>query len=196
MSFLSEVLERHLDHADRALHDFASGGDDGFGLLAAEHGLGDLRRVGEVGEAGLLDPHSGLGEPRRDSVRRPSATSSALSRSVGSSSVSANSLRIIGVGARHVAGGRLALGRHVPLEIIDVEGRLRGIFDPPHDDRGDFHRVAALVVHPEFFAVKVAGAETQLVALEFCGPAWTLLSPESLLSRTAAQGNAARGSAA
>ena len=55
--------ERHLDHAHRAGDDLAARGDDGLRLLAAEHRLGDLRRVGEVAQAGLLDDDARLREP-------------------------------------------------------------------------------------------------------------------------------------
>ncbi len=39
-----------------------AGGDDGLGLLASQHGLGNFRRVGKVGEAGLVDGDAGLGQ--------------------------------------------------------------------------------------------------------------------------------------
>jgi hypothetical protein len=39
------------------------GGDDGLGLLAAQHRLGDLGRVGEVGQPRLEDLDAGDGEP-------------------------------------------------------------------------------------------------------------------------------------
>ena len=38
-----EFLERHVHHADGALNNFLARGDDGFGLLPAEHGLGNFR---------------------------------------------------------------------------------------------------------------------------------------------------------
>ena len=50
-----QAPERLVHHGDRAFHDLLAGGDDGSGLLALEHGLGDLGRVGQVGEAGILN---------------------------------------------------------------------------------------------------------------------------------------------
>ena len=60
---------------DGAPHDLLAGGDHRFGLLAAQHGLGDLGSVGEVGEARLVDGHAGLGQalagvPRAAPARR------------------------------------------------------------------------------------------------------------------------------
>ena len=48
-----QAFERHLHHAHRAVNDLASGGDDGFGLLAPQHGLSDFGRIGEMGEPRL-----------------------------------------------------------------------------------------------------------------------------------------------
>ena len=62
-SFFSlKQVERPVDHAHRALDDLLAGGDDRLGLLAAEHGLGDLGRVGEMREARLVDLDAGLGQ--------------------------------------------------------------------------------------------------------------------------------------
>ena len=40
----------------------SAGRDDGVGLLSAQHGLGDLRRVGEVADAHLDDLNAGDGD--------------------------------------------------------------------------------------------------------------------------------------
>ena len=61
--FFGELLERHVDHAHRAVYDLLARGDDGLGLLAAQHGLRDLGRVGQMRETRLLDVHAGLFEP-------------------------------------------------------------------------------------------------------------------------------------
>ena len=57
------MRERHLDEADGALDHRLAGGEDRLGLLAAEHHLGDLRRVGEVGQPGLEDLDAGALQP-------------------------------------------------------------------------------------------------------------------------------------
>ena len=55
--------ERHLDHPHRALDDALTRGDDRAGLLALQHRLGDLRRVGQVADARLDDLDAGRREP-------------------------------------------------------------------------------------------------------------------------------------
>ena len=61
--------------------------------------------------------------------------------------------------------GGLALDADVGLVVVDVEHRLGGVADAPDDDGGDLDRVAALVVHLEFLAVEVAGAQGDLLLL-------------------------------
>ena len=53
-------LQRHLHHADRAQHDLLARADHGLGLLPAQHGAGDFRRVGEVREPRVFDVQAGL----------------------------------------------------------------------------------------------------------------------------------------
>ena len=65
-----------------------------------------------------------------------------------------------------MAHGGLALHRDVRLVVVDVEDRLGGVLDAPHDDRGDLDRVAALVVDLELVAVEGAGPQRDLVARE------------------------------
>ena len=60
---VGELGKRHLDEADRALDHRPASGEDRFGLLAAEHHLGDLGRVGEVGQPGLEDLDPGQLQP-------------------------------------------------------------------------------------------------------------------------------------
>ena len=47
-----QARERHLHHSNSAVNDSAARGDDSIRLLPAQHGLGDLGRVGE-----MADPH-------------------------------------------------------------------------------------------------------------------------------------------
>jgi SPFH domain / Band 7 family len=55
--------ECHVDHAHRAVDDPRARRDDRVGLLAAEHCLGDLRRVREMTDAHLDDLHPGDRDP-------------------------------------------------------------------------------------------------------------------------------------
>ena len=66
MAFLRQHRERHLHHADGALDDALPGGDDRAGLLALQHGAGDLRRVGQVAEPRLQHLDARLREPFLD----------------------------------------------------------------------------------------------------------------------------------
>ena len=86
-----ELLQRQLHHADGPLDDLEPGRDDGGGLLAAEHRLGDLGRVGEVADPGLDDADAGpleaLGELLlEDAVHVVGASAQASSVSSASSS--------------------------------------------------------------------------------------------------------------
>jgi hypothetical protein len=56
---VGELGERSLDQRDRSLDHRPARGEDRLGLLATEHDLGDLRRVGEVTEPGLEDLDAG-----------------------------------------------------------------------------------------------------------------------------------------
>src|SRR5206468_7469564 len=59
---LRQLLERHLDHADRAFDDAGARRDHRARLLATEHRLRDLRRVREVRQARLDRFDAGLRE--------------------------------------------------------------------------------------------------------------------------------------
>ena len=64
-TFFADSSESAISHHRHgAVHDLLPRGDDRFGLLAPQHRLRDLRRVGEVGEPRLLDDDAGLVEPR------------------------------------------------------------------------------------------------------------------------------------
>jgi hypothetical protein len=75
---LTQPVERHLDHPDSTVDDARAGSDDRIRLLASQHRLRDLRRVGEVTDAHLDDLHAGdddasshlLGELAGDEVGR------------------------------------------------------------------------------------------------------------------------------
>ena len=54
------LLQRHLHHADRAVHDLLARGDHRVGLLPAQHGARDFRRVGQVRETRVFDVQSRL----------------------------------------------------------------------------------------------------------------------------------------
>ena len=131
-----EPGERHLDHPDGALDDPRSRGDDRVGLLAAQHRLGDLGRVGEVADPHLDDLHTGdrdplghlLGELAGDVVGR------AAQRHAAGPGV------VVRMGGRDVPQRRLGLHLHEVDVVIDGVQRARGVGDLPDDDRGDLDR--------------------------------------------------------
>jgi hypothetical protein len=59
-----------LHHAHRPLDDPRPRPDHGGRLLLAQHGLGDLRCVGQPGQPRLDDCHRGWPDPVRDLVRQ------------------------------------------------------------------------------------------------------------------------------
>ncbi len=61
-AFGLQLADGHLGHTHRAVHDDLTGGQDSGGLLPLEHGGGDLRSVGQMGEPGVHDLHAGHGQ--------------------------------------------------------------------------------------------------------------------------------------
>ena len=59
---LGKLTQGHLDHVDRSAHNLAASRDDSVGLLAAQHGLGDLGSVGQVREARIVHGNAGHGK--------------------------------------------------------------------------------------------------------------------------------------
>ena len=76
MGYLTDILEKHaglkcysdfdqmlreckLDHAYCALNDALSCGDNGAGLLALQHRLGDFRCIGEMGDTRIQYQYTG-----------------------------------------------------------------------------------------------------------------------------------------
>ena len=72
---------------------------------------------------------------------------------------------VVGVLAGEVTERGLALHGHELLVVGDVEHRLGGVGDPPHDDRRDLDRVAAGVVDLDPLALEVANAQRELLLL-------------------------------
>ena len=81
----SSSLQRHVHHADGVLHDDLAGGDDGLGLLPAQHDRARSRAHRPGGSGG---PHRPGRRPWPVAAAArapvPAATSSALPRRVGS----------------------------------------------------------------------------------------------------------------
>ena len=159
LAALVEQLQRHLDHADGALHDLLPRRDDGARLLAAQHRRGDLRRVRQVADARLQHLHARLGQPvlhlASAAPRRPRPCCRA-------GDVTCVLVRVVGIARGQVAQRGLALHVHEVLVVVDLEERLGRVDDLPDDDRGDLDRVAVVVVDLELLALEVADAQRDL----------------------------------
>ena len=57
--FFGQFLQRHIDHADGTMDDFLPRRYDRLRLLAAQHGLGNLRRVGQMRQPRAFSAQSG-----------------------------------------------------------------------------------------------------------------------------------------
>ena len=131
MSLSREHRQRHLHHADRALDDALPGRDDGAGLLPLQHRRGDLRRVGEVADAGLEHLDAGLGQPILDLALQVLGDRGGVAAQRGVLVV----VRVVGIAGGEVAQRRLALDVDVVVVVVDLEERLGGVDDAPDDDR-------------------------------------------------------------
>ena len=150
-----EPLQGHLDHADRPLDDLLPRRDHGAGLLALEHGVGDLGRVGQVADPGLQDLDPRLLEPVLDLGLEVLGD---LGRVAPQRDLPLG-VRVIRVAQRHVPQGGLALDVDEVVVIVDVEERLGRVDHLPDDDGGDLDRVARQVVDLEALALEVPDPE-------------------------------------
>ena len=148
---LVELVESHFDHADGAVDDHLTGIDDRAGLLSLEHDRGDLRRVSQMGDAGVDDLEAGRFDLRLDLIFDAlchefggTAQGTVIRFAVaGGVDVGRDVIRI---DLRDAPDGRVGLERQVLFVVVDVEDRLRGVDDTPHDGDADLDRVAERVI--------------------------------------------------
>ena len=57
-----------------------------------------------------------------------------------------DALEVVAEVLGEAANGGLALDHGIVVVVVDVEGNLGGVGDPPHDDGGDLDRVSLGVV--------------------------------------------------
>ena len=143
--FSGQLLQGHFDHAHRAFHDGAPGGYDRRGLLALQHGVGDLGGVRQVVDPRFDNFHTG--------------NMQALADLMGQLVVHFIHPRAQGDGGGFVfpvvvaeqpgklTHGRLALYFDEIRVIFDLENGFEGIADPISDYGTDHDRVALLVVN-------------------------------------------------
>jgi hypothetical protein len=122
---LGQALERRLDHATAPCTILWRAADDGFGLLAAQHHLRDLGRIGQVAELGVLDHHAGVGEALLQFFAQ--ARGGRSSPSAAWSRPGPGRRLVVGELRGHVADGGLGLHPDVVLEVVDLEHRLRAV---------------------------------------------------------------------
>ena len=151
--------KRLLHHAHGGVHDQPPRRDDGLGLLAAQHGLGDFRGVGQVADAGLDYLHAGNLEPLLDFLGER------LSDGVGAAAQrELVFLGVVGVAAGQGADGRFHLDLHELFVVVHVEDRAGGIHHLPDHHGADLDRVAVLVVDLEDLGVEVTHPQAHLAA--------------------------------
>ena len=140
-TLLTQAVERQSDHPDSTFDDSLARGDDLGGLLSDEHRLGDLRRVGEMGDACLDDLDAGHRSP--------------LGQLLGQFLGDAGTIAQRGPPGRARRQGAWWPGDGRPpsdqrldvfLVVVDGEGRLVTVDDAIDDDRRDLDRVAVGVV--------------------------------------------------
>jgi hypothetical protein len=71
---LTQSVECQFNHPDRSVDDTRASGEGGVGVLSAEHGQLDLRRVGKMAEAYLDDLHAAT-RAATSSASSPATTS-------------------------------------------------------------------------------------------------------------------------
>lgn len=152
--FGAELFEGHFDHGDGAHDEGFPRGDDGGGLLAAEHGAGDFGGIGEMGEAAFVDGDAGDAEAR-DELGAEFAGDLLVIAAQRDFLV----LEIIvGIARPDRADGDFDLGYDELQIVIDIEGGLRCVGDAPDELGGDFDRVAARIVDLDLLADEIVGA--------------------------------------
>ena len=165
------LLEGHLHHGYGTLDYLLAGGDDGLGLLAAQHDGRDLGCVGEVVDAGLEYRYAGHLQALvefLDQLAVDGIASAAQGNGVGLLYAEV----VVGVVAGHLAQGRVALYADEGLEgchyAFFVDGDVLGVYledglvdvlDLPYEDEADEDGVAVAVIDLDGVHVDVAGAE-------------------------------------
>jgi len=159
-----QVFESQLDHTDGTFDDFLPGGDHGGGLLALEHGAGDLGGVGQVADACLDDLDAGDG-------KAGGQASLELVVDLGGSGAQGDlGVVVLEVVVRIMPGqfaqGRLVLDADEMRVVVHLEHGPEGVADAPDEHGADHDRVADLVVDLDRLAVEVAGPDGDLALAE------------------------------
>ena len=147
----AQPVQCHLHHAHGAVHDHLAGVDDGAGLLALEHHCGDLRRIGQIGDAGFHDLNACLSHVFLDLVpdagrhHLRGAPQAALVGHTVAGGVHIGGY-VVGVHPHHVPQGAVTLEGEVLLVVVHIEHRLGSVGDPPDHGDADLHRVAQTIV--------------------------------------------------
>ena len=146
----AQQLERHLDHANRALDDLLPRGDDGVRLLPPQHRAGDLGGVRQ-----MVMRASMTSMPASPAVPESRRCICARSRPPTCAATSRLPVRVVRVTGRQVAHGRFALHMQEVLVVVHPEHGLGRIDDAPDDDGGDLDRIAVLVVDLQLAALEI-----------------------------------------
>src|ERR1017187_8352707 len=148
---LRQPFECHFNHSDRAVDDTRAGGDDCVGLLSAQHGLGDLWRVGQMADAHLDDLHSGNGDALGHLCGQ--LAGDAVGRAAQRQAVVCGV--VVGMGGRNVPQCRLGLDTHEVEVVVHGVKSTRGIGNLPDDNGSDLHGIAVSVVDLQVVRLEV-----------------------------------------
>ena len=128
---LLELADGAFHHADGAAHQRVAGGDYRFGLLFAQHGLGDFGRVGQVGEAGFVDADARAFDPLLHHVAE------LLENMLGMAGQAFGIFGGVGVVGGQRAQGGLALHLHKIVDVFHIEHGGGGVADVVNDGGGE-----------------------------------------------------------
>jgi hypothetical protein len=152
------MLQRLIDHFNRALHDLLAGGEHGLCLLAPQHHACDLRCISEVGELGFVDDDASHDEALLEFFAEHGRHLVSIGAQGG--------LGVLGVIVSKVRGDLAYGGFDLDVDKwligVDVKECRCGIRHAPDDDSCDLDRVAATVVHLELLARHIACAQRDL----------------------------------
>ena len=149
---LIQLFQGHFHHAHGAVHDHFPGVDDGGSLLPLEHRRGDLRRVGQMGDAGFENF-----QPRYFYFvldLRFQFSGDFLAAAPKGTFVLLRVRDVVGVQPHDIPQGGIRLNGQKFHVIVHIKYSFRGILHPPDDHNADLDGIAQLVVDFLFAVVQ------------------------------------------
>jgi len=151
-ALIVDLVQRVLHHGHRALDNLLPGGDHRGRLLALQHRLGDLRRVGQRADPGFHDLQAGDGHPSRQLA---SQLLSDAFRGAPQCFLAGTRI-VVGMRTGDVPQGRLGLHGDELAIVLDGEHAPSSVRHLPDHDRGDVDRVAVRIVDLQLAGFEIA----------------------------------------